>query len=126
MKKEGKSVADLRDLFQEVSPASRAFRQRTAVLFLGPVSPPTDFNMMQYATKLYGNTEAAEDGDSDVEGADIEAEIKKELSDIRKPTANPLFQSVKLDTQCRKPREDVCCSTLANLNSALLQDTCTG
>jgi len=63
--------------------------------------------MLQYATKLYGNTEAAEDGDSDVEGGDIEAAIKKEVNDIRKPTEIPLFQSVKLDTQCRKPRRDI-------------------
>jgi tRNA acetyltransferase TAN1 len=34
---------------------------------------------------------------------DIEAEITKELADIRKPSTKPLFTSVKLDTQCRKP-----------------------
>ncbi|CAG5149011.1 uncharacterized protein ALTATR162_LOCUS2283 [Alternaria atra] len=73
MKKEAKSVSDLRDLFQE------------------------------YATTLYGTAEsngtAAEDS-SDSEGGDIEAEIKKELADIRKPTTKPLFTSLKLDTQC--------------------------
>ncbi|EOA89683.1 hypothetical protein ACJQWK_02602 [Exserohilum turcicum] len=85
MKKEAKSVADLRDLFQE------------------------------YATQLYGTTEssgAAADTDSDSEG-DIEAEINKELADIRKPATKPLFTSVKLDTQClvffrtRSPLEPV-------------------
>ncbi|KAF1844002.1 uncharacterized protein K460DRAFT_155730 [Cucurbitaria berberidis CBS 394.84] len=71
MKKEAKSIGDLRDLFQE------------------------------YAAKLYGATnEAAADNDSDSEGGDIEAEISKELADIRKPTTKPLFTSVKLDTQC--------------------------
>jgi tRNA acetyltransferase TAN1 len=52
---------------------------------------------------LYGavgsNGTAAEDS-SDSEGGDIEAEIKKELADIRKPTTKPLFTSLKLDTQC--------------------------
>ncbi|EUC49684.1 hypothetical protein COCMIDRAFT_83839 [Bipolaris oryzae ATCC 44560] len=86
MKKEAKSVADLRDLFQE------------------------------YATKLYGTTESSEtaaDDDSDSEGGDIEAQIQKELADIRSPTTKPLFTSVKLDTQClvffriRSPLEPV-------------------
>ncbi|KNG52626.1 thump domain-containing protein [Stemphylium lycopersici] len=70
----------------------------------------------QYATRLYGTTEAtgtAGDDDSDSEGGDIEAEISKELADIRKPTTMPLFISVKLDTQClvffrtRSPLEPV-------------------
>ncbi|KAH9862232.1 hypothetical protein IAQ61_010435 [Plenodomus lingam] len=86
MKKEAKSVADLRDLFDE------------------------------YATALYGTTEAnatAMDDVSDSDGGDIEEEIKKEIADIRKPTTKPLFSSVKLDTQClvffrtRKPVEPV-------------------
>ena len=58
----------------------------------------------KYATKLYGEQAAngtAEEEDSDA-GGDIEAEINKELADIRKPTVQPLFQSVKLDTQCCK------------------------
>ncbi|KZM24988.1 uncharacterized protein EKO05_0009485 [Ascochyta rabiei] len=72
MKKEAPTVADLRDLFQV------------------------------YATKLYGEeavSGATEDTDSDA-GGDIEAEINKELADIRKPVVKPLFTSVKLDTQC--------------------------
>ncbi|KAJ5031322.1 THUMP domain-containing protein [Bipolaris maydis] len=86
MKKEAKSVADLRDLFQE------------------------------YATKLYGTTECSETAagdDSDSEEGDIEAQISKELADIRNPTTKPLFTSVKLDTQClvffrtRSPLEPV-------------------
>ncbi|KAH6859986.1 hypothetical protein AA0119_g12058 [Alternaria tenuissima] len=98
MKKEAKSVSDLRDLFQE------------------------------YATTLYGTAEsngtAAEDS-SDSEGGDIEAEIKKELADIRKPATKPLFTSLKLDTQClmffrtRSPIEPVTfvhkiCQDIAN------------
>jgi tRNA acetyltransferase TAN1 len=61
-------------------------------------------DVFKYATKLYGDQTAngsEEEGDSDV-GSDIEAEIKKELADIRKPAVKPLFTSVKLDTQCRK------------------------
>ncbi|XPS68652.1 hypothetical protein M3J09_000937 [Ascochyta lentis] len=72
MKKEAPTVADLRDLFQ------------------------------LYATKLYGEQAVngvIEDDGSDV-GGDIEAEINKELADIRKPAVKPLFTSVKLDTQC--------------------------
>ncbi|KAF7681561.1 hypothetical protein GT037_000537 [Alternaria burnsii] len=98
MKKEAKSVSDLRDLFQE------------------------------YATTLYGTAEsngtAAQDS-SDSEGGDIEAEINKELADIRKPTTKPLFTSLKLDTQClmffrtRSPIEPVTfvhkiCQDIAN------------
>jgi len=59
----------------------------------------------KYATKLYGSAESngpASDDDSDDEGGDIEAEIKKELDEIRKPTTKPLFTSLKLDTQCCK------------------------
>ncbi|KAF2470419.1 THUMP domain-containing protein [Lindgomyces ingoldianus] len=73
MNKEAKSVADLRDLFQE------------------------------YASKLYGDSQAgkaAENGDTDEDEGDIEAEIKKELDCIRKPSADPLFTSVKMSTQC--------------------------
>jgi tRNA acetyltransferase TAN1 len=48
---------------------------------------------------LYGpeQTETAA-GSGDEE--DIEAEIKKELAEIAKPTTKPMFTSVKLDTQC--------------------------
>ncbi|KAL1800107.1 hypothetical protein ACET3X_000449 [Alternaria dauci] len=98
MKKEAKSVSDLRDLFSE------------------------------YATTLYGTTESngtAAENSSDSEEPDIEAEIKKELADIRKPTTKPLFISLKLDTQClmffrtRSPIEPVTfvhkiCQDIAN------------
>ncbi|KAF1839803.1 hypothetical protein BDW02DRAFT_593668 [Decorospora gaudefroyi] len=86
MKKEAKSVSDMRDLFQE------------------------------YVAELYGtagSSEMAADGDSDSDVGDIEAEIKKELADIRKPSTKPLFTSLKLDTQClmffrtRSPLEPV-------------------
>ncbi|KAF2175073.1 hypothetical protein K469DRAFT_612081 [Zopfia rhizophila CBS 207.26] len=73
MKKEAKSVVDLRQLFED------------------------------YASKLYGVNHAygsAEDGDSDENEGGIEAEIKKELDEIRIPSADPLFTSVRLDTQC--------------------------
>jgi tRNA acetyltransferase TAN1 len=54
---------------------------------------------------LYGEdqtTGTAEQDDSDAADGDIEAEIKKELDDIRHPTTDPLFMSIKLDTQCCK------------------------
>lgn len=58
---------------------------------------------MQYASQLYGQDQsagAAENDSSDAEEGDIEAEIRKEIDDIRKPSSAPLFTSVKLDTQC--------------------------
>lgn len=74
MGREGKSTAQLRDLFEE------------------------------YAKRLYGNLEEqADGGDSNEEAeADIEAEIKEEvqgmISKVTKKEA--LFQSVKMDMQC--------------------------
>jgi|TARA_R110002003_G_scaffold68_20_gene6223 hypothetical protein len=65
--------------------------------------------------------EAAE-GQSDAEIDDIEAEIKKELADIRKPSAKPLFTSVKLDTQCCKQDPSISGLDLT-YPSDLLQDT---
>ena len=59
----------------------------------------------QYASKIYDVNHAdgtAEDGDSDKGEGDIETEIKKELDGIRNPARNPLFTSVRLDTQCCK------------------------
>jgi tRNA acetyltransferase TAN1 len=60
---------------------------------------------LQYAAKLYGQDQiagTAENNDSDEDEGDIEAEIRKEIDDIRKPAVAPLFMSVKLDTQCCK------------------------
>jgi tRNA acetyltransferase TAN1 len=97
MKKEAPTVADLRDLFSVV--CSYQTRERAAVF-----GRKCQLIGSQYATKLYGEQIAngtVEDDDSDA-GGDIEAEINKELADIRKPTVKPLFQSVKLDTQCCK------------------------
>jgi len=59
----------------------------------------------QYASKLYGVTPAGtavDEGDTDDEGGDIEAEIKKELEGISKPPTDPILGNVKLDTPCRK------------------------
>jgi tRNA acetyltransferase TAN1 len=62
--------------------------------------------MLQYAEKVYGpeqtNGAAADEGSGTEEEADIEAEINKEIADIRKPANKPLFTSVRLDTQCCK------------------------
>ena len=74
MGKEGKSTAELRDLFED------------------------------YAKKLYGRSEEqsdVEDGDADAD-ADIEAEIKKEVQGMKfKVTRKEaLFQPVKMDIQC--------------------------
>ncbi|EON65164.1 hypothetical protein W97_04401 [Coniosporium apollinis CBS 100218] len=72
MGREGKCVAELKDCFEE------------------------------YARALYGDQE----GDSAAEkreGAevdDIEAEIRREVEDIRKPTTAPLFSNIRLDGDC--------------------------
>lgn len=55
---------------------------------------------------MYGADQASganKDDAEDEDEADIETEIKKELSEIRKPTSDPLFTSIRLDTQCCKP-----------------------
>lgn len=73
MGKEGKSTAELRDLFEE------------------------------YATKLYGRPEEQSDGgDSSEDAVDIEAEIKKEVRGMKSKATKKeaLFQSVKMDIQC--------------------------
>lgn len=74
MGREGKTTAELRDLFEE------------------------------YAKKLYGSPEEQADGeDSNEEGeADIEAEIKKEVQGMKSKVTKKeaLFQSVKMDMQC--------------------------
>ncbi|KAF2500532.1 hypothetical protein BU16DRAFT_249760 [Lophium mytilinum] len=73
MKKQSKCAAECRDLFEE------------------------------YATKLYGashDAAAAESGDAEDGEADIEAEIQQELEAIRKPTEEPLFTQIKIETEC--------------------------
>ena len=74
MGKEGKSSAELRDLFEE------------------------------YAKKLYGGPEeqAGGEGSNEDAEADIEAEIKKEVQGMKskRTSKEALFQSVKMDIQC--------------------------
>ena len=74
MVKEGKSTAELRDLFED------------------------------YAKKLYGSSEELADGADSNEDTevDIEAEIKKEVQGIKSKgmKKEALFQSVKVDVQC--------------------------
>ncbi|KAF1982032.1 hypothetical protein K402DRAFT_424879 [Aulographum hederae CBS 113979] len=83
MNKEAKSVGDLRHIFNH------------------------------YAARLYGTGVDAEDQQDADPSADIEAELKKELDDLKKPAEEPLFTPIKLQTQCllffkcRKPLEPV-------------------
>ena len=74
MGKEGKSTAELRDLFEE------------------------------YAKTLYGSSEEYSDGEDSNENteADIEAEITKEVQGMRSKATKKeaLFQAVKMDIQC--------------------------
>ncbi|KAI7088475.1 hypothetical protein KC356_g3266 [Hortaea werneckii] len=71
--REGKCVAELRDLFTE------------------------------YAEDMYGTAVAGgtpEDHDETDEPADIESEIQAEVAGIRKPTTVRLFTPVRVDVQC--------------------------
>jgi tRNA acetyltransferase TAN1 len=96
MKKEAKSVADLRDLFQEVGVMSSRIESSTNSF--GELLTRNQYLSKMYEVNRVDGT--AEDGESDSEEGDIEADIQKELEGIRKPTTKPLFTSVKLDTQC--------------------------
>ncbi|RMX78562.1 hypothetical protein D0869_08993, partial [Hortaea werneckii] len=70
--REGKCVAELRDLFTE------------------------------YAEEMYGTVVAGtpDDHDDADEPADIESEIQAEVAGIRKPTTAQLFTPVRVDVQC--------------------------
>ncbi|OCK84413.1 hypothetical protein K432DRAFT_289061 [Lepidopterella palustris CBS 459.81] len=57
----------------------------------------------EYAKKLYGISHedaGSQKGDAEKDEADIEAEIQKELQDIRKPAVKAHFTNIRLDTQC--------------------------
>ncbi|KAK7547385.1 hypothetical protein IWX92DRAFT_377746, partial [Phyllosticta citricarpa] len=103
MGREGKAVGELRDTFD------------------------------QYCKKLYGvggdgstEEEGGGDGDDDDDDAkdagDIEAEIKKEIEGIRKPTREPLFRNVRIDTDCSQyisvPSSSSSISSLPSLSSS--------
>jgi hypothetical protein len=84
---------------------------------------------LQYAEKLYGpetTSGLAEDGNPDAEEDDIEAEIKKELADIRTPSEIPLFKSIMLDTQCCMIDQPPFRVLMLILSSDILQNTFTG
>jgi tRNA acetyltransferase TAN1 len=66
---------------------------------------------------------AAADEDSGDEEQDIEAEINKELADIRKPSTKPLFTSVKLDTQCCRQGRSVIPIVILTNHSDFFQNT---
>jgi tRNA acetyltransferase TAN1 len=60
---------------------------------------------MQYALQLYGadqNGGTTKGEETDDENGDIESEIQKEIEGIRKPNADPLFKTAKIDTPCCK------------------------
>ncbi|KAI6801276.1 hypothetical protein KC361_g1892 [Hortaea werneckii] len=71
--REGKCVAELRDLF-------------------------TEYAEDMYGTAIAGGT--PEDHDETDEPADIESEIQAEVAGIRKPTTVQLFTPVRVDVQC--------------------------
>ena len=60
---------------------------------------------MQYASRLYEMDQAdggAQGEVSDDDDGDIESNIQKEIEGIRNPEVKPLFQSTRLDTNCRR------------------------
>ncbi|OMP85956.1 hypothetical protein BK809_0002168, partial [Diplodia seriata] len=75
MGREAKAVAELRDMFEE------------------------------HVEKMYGGGAGRDDDAAGVdastqEDADVEAEIAKELEDIRKPAKEPPFRHIRVDTDC--------------------------
>jgi hypothetical protein len=70
---------------------------------------------------LFGTTEVS--GEEETKDGNIEAEIEKELKDIRNPKSKPLFTSIKLDTQCGEWGSGI---TLANNSSGGLSAFCSG
>ncbi|KAH7039061.1 hypothetical protein B0J12DRAFT_246049 [Macrophomina phaseolina] len=73
MGREAKAVAELKDMFGE------------------------------YVEKVYGGASRDEDEGEDTsthEDVDVEAEIAKELEDIRKPAKEPPFRHIRVDTDC--------------------------
>ncbi|KAF4305439.1 putative thump domain-containing protein [Botryosphaeria dothidea] len=77
MGREAKAVAELRDMFGE------------------------------YVEKMYGGPSREDDEADDAsthEDADVEAEIAKELEDIRKPAKEPPFRHIRVDTDCSQSR----------------------
>ncbi|KAB2576223.1 Thump domain-containing protein [Lasiodiplodia theobromae] len=78
MGREAKAVGELKDMFEE------------------------------YVEKLYGASRdddadddaAGADASTTQEDADVEAEIAKELEDIRKPAKEPPFRHIRVDTDC--------------------------
>jgi hypothetical protein len=61
-----------------------------------------DADRGKYSGKIYDIGATADSKDDQVDVEDIDAEIAKELDSLRKPDSQPLFTSIRLDTQCRK------------------------
>lgn len=61
-------------------------------------------NVPQYASKLYGTSgnDGTDEDSVSGEATDIEADIKREVEDMRKPDLEPLFTPITIDTECRK------------------------
>ena len=59
-------------------------------------------NAMQYAERMYVSEKGISDAAKDASDDDVGAEIEKELQGLKKPQAEPLFSSIKLDTPCRQ------------------------
>jgi hypothetical protein len=57
----------------------------------------------QYAGRIYKSSGTAKMQDADATGGtDVDAEIEKELAEMRQQSSEELFTSVRLDTQCRQ------------------------
>lgn len=70
---------------------------------------------MQYAERMYVSEKGIPDAAKDASEDDVGAEIEKELQGLKKPQAEPLFSSIKLDTPCRQSCS-ICNCTLSETN----------
>jgi hypothetical protein len=58
---------------------------------------------IQYAGQIYKSSTTTETQDAvPSAAADVDAEIEKELTEMRQPSSEELFTSIRLDTQCRQ------------------------
>lgn len=93
--KEGKCVAELKDLFQEVRCKKNNYSGWLA-------------NATQYAERMYAIEDGISNAAKNASDDDVGAEIERELQGLKKPQTELLFSSIKLDTPCRQFC-NVCC-----------------
>ncbi|KAI9728403.1 MAG: hypothetical protein M1828_003803 [Chrysothrix sp. TS-e1954] len=84
--KEAKSVAEIKDLFDDVCKAHT-------------IDTMDDLTGSEFAERLYGRDIVGASSTEDA-GVDVEAELNNEIKDMQKPTKQPLFTNVHINIQC--------------------------